>query len=102
MLKHNFLDPCYILTQPRDGGSFLREEYRWLVYNMTKTLQTDVRVQKNGRWYGFKDLCEPYCELNTAFLAFLKLYDPKNSATYTYPSIELFGTQAFIGKLCCF
>jgi hypothetical protein len=32
-------------------------------------------------------------------MAFLKLYDPKNSATYTYPSIELFGTQAFIGKL---
>lgn len=65
---------------------------------MTKALQTEVKVRKNGRWYGFTDLCEPYCELNTAFMAFLKLYDPKNPSTFTYPSIELFGTQAFIGE----
>jgi len=28
----------------------------------------------------------------------LKLYDPENPTTYTYPSIDLFGTQAFIGN----
>lgn len=93
------MDPCYIMTHAKDGGSLLRDEYRWLVYNMTKALQTEVRVQKDGQWYDFKDLCEPYCELNTAFLAFLKLYDPKNPSTSTYPSIELFGTHAFIGLI---
>lgn len=91
------MDPCYILTQSKDSGSLLREEYRWLLYNLTKALQTEVKVEKEGRWFGFTDLCEPYCELNTAFLAFLKLYDPKVASTHTYPSIELFGTQAFIG-----
>ncbi|KAH7689615.1 Patched family protein, partial [Aphelenchoides avenae] len=98
-LKQNgTMDPCYVMTHARDGGDLLRDEYRWLIYNLTKALQTEVVVEKHGRRYSFKDLCEPYCELNTAFLAFLKLYDPKNPATYSYPSIELFGTMAFIGN----
>lgn len=92
------------MTQARDGGSLLREDYRQLVYNLTKALQTEVVVFKNElgltkkRRFSFADLCEPYCELNTAFLAFMRLYDPKNPTTFTYPSIELFGTKAFIGK----
>lgn len=98
-LKQNgTVDPCYIMTHAKDGGSLLREKHRWLIYNLTKTLQTEVKVVKNNKTYGFSDLCEPYCELNTAFMAFLKLYDPKNPSTFTYPSIELFGNQAFIGK----
>uniref|UniRef100_A0AC34FFP7 SSD domain-containing protein n=1 Tax=Panagrolaimus sp. ES5 TaxID=591445 RepID=A0AC34FFP7_9BILA len=98
-LKQNgTMDPCYVMSHARDGGSLLREEYRWLIYNLTKALQTDVVVYKNGKEYGFRDLCEPYCELNTAFLAFLKLYQPEITDTYTYPSIDLFGTQAFIGN----
>lgn len=92
------MDPCYIMTHAKDGGDLLREEYRWTIYNLTRALQSEVKVSKNGREYNFKDLCEPYCELNTAFLAFLKLYDPENPSSYTYPSIDLFGTQAFIGK----
>uniref|UniRef100_A0A915CYN5 SSD domain-containing protein n=1 Tax=Ditylenchus dipsaci TaxID=166011 RepID=A0A915CYN5_9BILA len=94
------------MTQARDGGSLLREDYRWLLYNLTRALQTEVKVFShqikgaNGqpKIYSFTDLCEPYCEMNTAFLAFLKLYDPNNSVTYTYPSIDLFGTKAFIGN----
>ena len=92
------MDPCYVMSHARDGGSLLREEYRWLIYNLTKALQSDVKVTKGGREFGFRDLCEPYCELNTAFLAFLKLYDPLNTDTFTYPAIELFGTRAFIGR----
>ncbi|KAI6193775.1 Patched-related protein 9 [Aphelenchoides besseyi] len=92
------LDPCYVMARGRDEGNLLRDEYRWTLYNLTRALQSEVRVEKNGQWFGFTDLCEPYCELNTAFLAFLKLYDPTNPSTYTYPSIELFGTQAFIGN----
>ncbi|KAI1698205.1 patched family domain-containing protein [Ditylenchus destructor] len=100
-LKQNgTLDPSYIMTRARDGGSLLREEYRWLVYNLTRALQTEVKVTDDikGRTYTFLDLCEPYCEMNTAFLAFLKLYDSNNPSTFTYPSIELFGTKAFIGN----
>uniref|UniRef100_A0A7E4W9R4 SSD domain-containing protein n=1 Tax=Panagrellus redivivus TaxID=6233 RepID=A0A7E4W9R4_PANRE len=98
-LKQNgTMDPCYVMTHARDGGSLLRDDYRWLIYNLTRALQADVTVERNGRTYGFTDLCEPYCELNTAFLAFLKLYDENNPASHTYPAIELFGTQAFIGN----
>ena len=86
------------MTHAKDGGDLLREEYRWLIYNMTRALQLEVKITKNGREYGYTDLCDPYCELNTAFLAFLKLYDPENPTTHTYPSIDLFGTQAFIGR----
>lgn len=90
------------MTQARDGGSLLRDEYRQLIYNLTKSLQTEVVVFKEigskKRRFSFVDLCEPYCELNTAFLAFMHLYDLKNPSTFTYPSIELFGTKAFIGK----
>lgn len=31
-------------------------------------------------------------------VAFLKLYDPENPTTFTYPNIEVFGSQAFIGR----
>lgn len=56
-LKQNgTMDPAYIMTHAQDDGSLLREEYRWLVYNLTKTLQTEVKVEKNGRWYGFTDV----------------------------------------------
>ncbi|KAK0396179.1 hypothetical protein QR680_001609 [Steinernema hermaphroditum] len=96
--QNGTMDPCYVMTHAHDGGDLLRPEYRQLVFNLTKSLQNDVKVSKNGRSYGFKDLCEPYCELNTAFLAFLKLYDAENPSTFTYPAIELFGTQAFIGN----
>ncbi|KAI6238028.1 Patched-related protein 9 [Aphelenchoides fujianensis] len=92
------LDPAYVMSRARDEGNLLREEYRWLLYNLTKALQTDVRVEKDGRSFGFADICAPYCEINTAFLAFLRLFDANNPSTFTYPSIELFGTQAFIGN----
>ncbi|KAI3416539.1 hypothetical protein GPALN_006080 [Globodera pallida] len=34
--------------------------------------------------------------MNTAFLAFLKVYDPTQPLTHTYPATEMFGTPAFI------
>lgn len=92
------MDPCYIMIHANDGGDLLREDYRWAIYNLTRALQNDVKVKKNGKEYGYTDICEPYCELNTAFLAFLKLYNPEDQSTKVYPSIDLFGTQAFIGK----
>ncbi|KAL7075921.1 hypothetical protein ACQ4LE_004791, partial [Meloidogyne hapla] len=98
-LKQNgTLDPCYIMSRARDGGNLLRTEHRWLLYNLTRALQQEIHIEKNGRVYGYRDICEPYCELNTAFLAFLKVYDPEQPLTYTYPAVELFGTRAFIGN----
>jgi hypothetical protein len=44
------------MTHAKDGGSLLREEYRWKLYNLTKALQTEVKVQKDGRWFGFIDV----------------------------------------------
>lgn len=76
----------------------LRDPYRMLVHNLTKALQNEVEVMKKGRRYLFKDFCAPYCELNSAFLAFMRLYDAENPSTFTYPSIYLFGTRAFIGN----
>ncbi|KAL3091681.1 hypothetical protein niasHS_005867 [Heterodera schachtii] len=96
--QNGTLDPCYIMSRANDGGNLLREEYRWLLYNLTKSLQQEVRVVSGGRAYGYRDLCEPYCEMNTAFLAFLKVYDPTQPLTHTYPAMELFGTRAFIGN----
>ncbi|TMS35868.1 hypothetical protein L596_003165 [Steinernema carpocapsae] len=96
--QNGTMDPCYVMTHAHDQGNLLRDEYRLLLINLTNSLQNDVQVEKNGRLYGYKELCEPYCELNTAFLAFLKLYDAENPSTFTYPAIELFGTQAFIGN----
>uniref|UniRef100_A0A915NPT1 SSD domain-containing protein n=1 Tax=Meloidogyne floridensis TaxID=298350 RepID=A0A915NPT1_9BILA len=98
-LKQNgTLDPCYIMSRARDGGNLLRTEHRWLLYNLTRALQQEIHIEKNGRVYGYRNICEPYCELNTAFLAFLKVYDPEQPLTYTYPAVELFGTRAFIGN----
>ncbi|VDK43064.1 unnamed protein product [Anisakis simplex] len=96
--QNGTLDPTYVMVRARDGGSLLRDEYRLGLINLTKRLQSNVTVKYKGHWYDYTDLCEPYCEMNTAFLAFLRLYDPGNPTTSTYPAIELFGTQAFIGN----
>ncbi|VDM25022.1 unnamed protein product [Toxocara canis] len=96
--QNGTMDPSYVMVQARDGGSLLRSKYRQALINLTKRLQNNVTVTYRGEAYGYTDLCEPYCEMNTAFLAFLKLYDPQNPTTFTYPAIELFGTQAFIGN----
>uniref|UniRef100_A0A915BH66 Patched family protein n=1 Tax=Parascaris univalens TaxID=6257 RepID=A0A915BH66_PARUN len=96
--QNGTMDPSYIMVQARDGGSLLRDDYRRMLISLTKRLQNNVTVTYNGHTYGYIDLCEPYCEMNTAFIAFLKLYDPTNPTTFTYPAIELFGTQAFIGN----
>lgn len=48
------------MTQARDGGNLMRDEYRHLVYNLTKALQTEVVVLKNGRRFAFNDLCEVF------------------------------------------
>uniref|UniRef100_A0A914RY86 Patched family protein n=1 Tax=Parascaris equorum TaxID=6256 RepID=A0A914RY86_PAREQ len=100
--QNGTMDPSYIMVQARDGGSLLRDDYRRMLISLTKRLQNNVTVTYNGHTYGYIDLCEPYCEMNTAFIAFLKLYDPTNPTTFTYPAIELFGTQAFIGLLFAF
>ncbi|VDL83692.1 unnamed protein product, partial [Nippostrongylus brasiliensis] len=81
-----------------DGGSLLRELHRRRLIELTKQLQDNVTVEVRGRIYEFRDLCEPYCDMNTAFLAFLKLYDPETPSTHTYPQVEIFGTKAFIGN----
>lgn len=96
--QNGTLDPSYVMVSATDGGSLLRETHRLRLIELTKTLQDNVSVEFRGKHYEFRDLCEPYCELNTAFLAFLKLYDPTNPATFTYPQVEIFGTQAFIGE----
>lgn len=96
--QNGTMDPIYVMVEAKDGGSLLRPEYRKVLTAFAKRMQHNVTVDYRGRTYAYTDLCEPYCEMNTAFLAFLKLYDPKNPVTYTYPAIELFGAQAFIGN----
>uniref|UniRef100_A0A1I7XPJ4 Patched family protein n=1 Tax=Heterorhabditis bacteriophora TaxID=37862 RepID=A0A1I7XPJ4_HETBA len=94
--QNGTLDPSYIMVLAADGGSLLRDSHRMRLIELTKTLQNNVTTDFKGKTYEFRDLCEPYCELNTAFLAFLKLYDSENPATFSYPQVEIFGTQAFI------
>ncbi|CAI4232766.1 unnamed protein product [Auanema sp. JU1783] len=96
--QNGTLDPSYIMVLARDSGSLLRDNYRSRLIEFVKTLQNNVSVVFEGKNYTFRDLCEPYCELNTAFLAFLKLYDSTNPSTFTYPQVEIFGTEAFIGN----
>uniref|UniRef100_A0A0R3RIK9 SSD domain-containing protein n=1 Tax=Elaeophora elaphi TaxID=1147741 RepID=A0A0R3RIK9_9BILA len=96
--QNGTLDPVYVLVEARDNGSLLREKYRKALMQFIKHIQSNVTLQYKGQKYRFKDICEPYCELNTAFVAFLRLYDPNNQVTYTYPSIDLFGSQIFIGN----
>lgn len=98
-MQNGTLDPVYILVRTRDNGSMLSDEHRNAVMQLITQIQSNITVQYKGRQYGFKELCEPYCELNSAFLAFLRLYDPNNQVTYTYPNIDIFGSQIFIGKL---
>ncbi|CAD6195812.1 unnamed protein product [Caenorhabditis auriculariae] len=97
--QNGTLDPSYVMVLSRDNGSLLRQEYRERLIEFVKTLQNNVTVEFDGRVWDFRDLCEPYCELNTAFLAFLKLYDKTNPTSYTYPRVDIFGTQAFIDFL---
>uniref|UniRef100_A0A0N5ARV1 SSD domain-containing protein n=1 Tax=Syphacia muris TaxID=451379 RepID=A0A0N5ARV1_9BILA len=92
------MDPLYILIEASDGGSLLRKEYRETVINLSKTLQTNVTVEYKGLNYLYTDLCEPYCDMNVAFLSFLQFYDESDPQTYTYPTIEIYGTHAFIGN----
>ncbi|VDO60905.1 unnamed protein product [Heligmosomoides polygyrus] len=96
-IRNGTLDPSYVMVSASDGGSLLRDPHRHRLIEFTKHLQDNVSVVVRGRSYEFRDLCEPYCDMNTAFLAFLKLYDPESPSTYTYPQVEIFGTQAFIG-----
>lgn len=92
----------YVLVEARDNGSLLRDEHRKALMQFIKQIQSNITIQYESRRYGFKELCEPYCELNTAFMAFLRLYDPNNQITFTYPSIDLFGSQIFIGGVFVF
>ncbi|KAK6103094.1 Patched family protein [Brugia pahangi] len=96
--QNGTLDPVYVLIEARDYGSLLRDKYRKALMQVIKQIQSNITIQHNGQQYGFKELCEPYCELNTAFMAFLRLYDPTNQITHTYPNIDLFGSQIFIGN----
>ncbi|KAF8363256.1 hypothetical protein PRIPAC_90179 [Pristionchus pacificus] len=98
-LNHNgTLDPSYIMIEAKDGGSLLRKDYRDKIVAYTKYLHDNVTINHKGEIWDFRRLCEPYCELNTAFLAFLKLYDDSDPSSGTYPAIEIFGTKAFIGN----
>uniref|UniRef100_A0A1I7VN58 SSD domain-containing protein n=1 Tax=Loa loa TaxID=7209 RepID=A0A1I7VN58_LOALO len=96
--QNGTLDPVYVLVEARDNGSLLRDEYRKTLIQLIKQIQSNITIQYKGQQYGFKELCEPYCELNAAFMAFLKLYDPNNQVTYTYPTIDFLGSQIFIGN----
>lgn len=116
------------MVSAKDSGNLLRNEYRKLLFNLTRALQTEVVVYKDvrvsladgvnqhqksskfrsstnltqnltRRSYTFMDLCEPYCQLNAGFLALLTLYDANNPMSHTYPVLELITTNAFIGKL---
>ncbi|EYB92024.1 hypothetical protein Y032_0199g1672 [Ancylostoma ceylanicum] len=96
--QNGTLDPSYVMVSAKDGGSLLRETHRLRLIELTKTLRDNVTVEFRGKNYEFRDLCGPYCELYTAFLAFITLYDPSNPATFTYPQLDLFGMPAFIGN----
>ncbi|CEF59990.1 Sterol-sensing domain and Patched family-containing protein [Strongyloides ratti] len=98
-LKQNgSMDPCYVLITAKDGGSLMRNVFRESLFNLTKKIQDNITVYFNDKEYSYHDLCHPYCELNTAFMAFLKIFDENNPDTYTYPSIHMFGTKFFIGN----
>uniref|UniRef100_A0A0N5CGC4 SSD domain-containing protein n=1 Tax=Strongyloides papillosus TaxID=174720 RepID=A0A0N5CGC4_STREA len=98
-LKQNgSMDPCYALITAQDGGSLMRSAFRESLYNLTKTIHDNVTAIYGNKLYTYFDLCQPYCELNTAFLAFLKIFDENNPDTYTYPSIHIFGSKFFIGN----
>ncbi|KAM3719610.1 Patched-related protein [Dirofilaria immitis] len=43
-------------------------------------------------------LRDEYRKALIQYITFLKLYDPNNQITYTYPSIDLFGSLIFIGN----
>ncbi|CAJ0963371.1 unnamed protein product, partial [Mesorhabditis belari] len=96
--QNGTLDPSYIMIEARDHDNLLKPEYRERLQELVKVLQNNVSIEYHGAEWFYRDLCEPYCELNTALLAFLRLYDPSNPSTYTYPNIEIFGSQAFIGN----
>uniref|UniRef100_A0A915PYW1 SSD domain-containing protein n=1 Tax=Setaria digitata TaxID=48799 RepID=A0A915PYW1_9BILA len=96
--QNGTLDPAYVLVEARDGGSLLRDKYRKALIHFIKQIQNNITIEYEGQEYGFGELCEPYCEMNNGFMAFLRLYDPNNQLTKTYPSIDLFGSQIFIGN----
>uniref|UniRef100_A0A158PAB8 SSD domain-containing protein n=1 Tax=Angiostrongylus cantonensis TaxID=6313 RepID=A0A158PAB8_ANGCA len=96
--QNGSLDPSYIMIKATDRGSLLREKHRTRLIEFIRVLRDNVTVVVRGRSYGFRELCEPYCELNTAFLAFLKLYNSSMPSTFTYPQVDMFGTQTFIGN----
>ncbi|KAJ1371103.1 hypothetical protein KIN20_032983 [Parelaphostrongylus tenuis] len=98
LMQNGSLDPSYIMIEAVDGGSLLRERHRTLLIELIDALRENVTIEFRGRTYGFRELCEPYCDLNTAFLAFLKLYDKSIPSTYTYPQVEMLGLQMFIGN----
>ncbi|VDN08041.1 unnamed protein product [Thelazia callipaeda] len=96
--QNGILDPAYMLIEANDHGSLLRNKYRKALMQFVRQAQTNVTVQHKGQIYSYNDLCEPFCEINTGFIAFLQLYDQANEMTHTYPNINLFGSQIFIGN----
>uniref|UniRef100_A0A914URL5 SSD domain-containing protein n=1 Tax=Plectus sambesii TaxID=2011161 RepID=A0A914URL5_9BILA len=87
----------HLLIQAKDGGSLLRSAERHELRKIAHELQYDLKVTKNGREYGFTDMCEPYCGKNEAFTTFLKIYDSELRKP-TYPVMDNFGMRTFIGN----
>ncbi|CAJ0567212.1 unnamed protein product, partial [Mesorhabditis spiculigera] len=86
------------MIEAKDRGNLLRPEYRETLQELINYLQKNVTITYHGAEWSYRELCQPYCELSTPLLVFLKIYDVDNPATYTYPNLDVFGTQAFIGN----
>lgn len=75
-----------------DNGSLARQEFLEQLKSLTKEIRYNV-TEPTGLTY--QNICEPYCDRNDAFYAFLSILDG-NETKITYPVMELMGRQLFL------
>ncbi|CAI4224991.1 unnamed protein product [Auanema sp. JU1783] len=89
-----------VMIKSSDNGSLLRDEFRHQLWQLVSEIANDIKGHDSTNGFlSYKNMCEPYCQKNDPFYAFIKLYE--NNITdleLTYPALDIMGKQLFIAN----
>uniref|UniRef100_A0A7I4YYR3 SSD domain-containing protein n=1 Tax=Haemonchus contortus TaxID=6289 RepID=A0A7I4YYR3_HAECO len=98
--QNGTLNMVEIMIESKDNGSLLREDYRHQIWDLIHEINTEITIKNSsGHQLTYRDMCEPYCQKNDAFIALLELYNKNFSRVeVTYPTMDILGKQIFIAS----
>ncbi|CAB3396584.1 unnamed protein product [Caenorhabditis bovis] len=90
-----------VLIRAKDGQSLLRLEHLKQLSALTREIVTNL-TDTNGTNLTYSDMCEPYCEKNSAFYTILNIFETTDSNSssieITYPTTEILGRQILVAN----